>query len=170
MSPRFNPPPNWPEPPHDGWTPPDGFRPPHAWGPVPAGWRMWLPDEPLARTAPPLLDSVDVPASGARPRARVDTYPVSVLNPGMWSQNHLEDEDYGFPPAKPEKRRPRLRLGMTITVTALGFVLAALTAIVFVRLVDFAVDDLIGVLTEASGHLGAVTAIEGDQARTPDAP
>ncbi|MFC0674305.1 hypothetical protein [Brachybacterium hainanense] len=65
-----------------------------------------------------------------------------MLNPGMWSQNHLEAEDYGFPAEEERRSRPRLRLGVTITVTALGFLLAAATALLFVRLADFAVHDL----------------------------
>lgn len=150
---RFNPPPNWPEPPHDGWLPPADFRPQHTWGPVPAGWRLWLKEHSAVRGAAPLQDSEDVPASGARPRSRVDQYPVAVLNPGMWTENHLQAEDYGFPPAKQRTQRPRLRLGMTIGVTVLGFVIAALTAIMFVMLVDFAVEDLATVLGEAAGHL-----------------
>lgn len=153
MTERFNPPPNWPEPPHDGWTPPADFRPRSEWGAVPAGWRLWQEGRRPAASAAPLQDSEDVPASGARPRPRVETYPVAVLNPGMWSQNHLEDEDYGFPPARPEKHRPRLRLGVTIAVTAAGFVLAALTAVLFVWLTDFAVEDLPGMVGGAAGRL-----------------
>mgnify|MGYP007040921396 CR=1 FL=1 len=152
MTERFNPPPNWPEPPHDGWVPPADFRPQHEWGPVPAGWRLWLSERLPSRGEPPLQLSEDVPASGARPRPRVDTYPVSVLNPGMWSENHLQDEDYGFPPAKPVKNRPRLRLAMTILATVLGVLLAAATAVMFVMLTDFAVEKLPGMMT---GWLGA---------------
>lgn len=163
----FNPPPNWPEPPHDGWLPPADFRPQHSWGPVPAGWRLWFQDRPTSRGAAPLQDSEDVPASGARPRARVEQYPVAVLNPGMWSENHLQQEDYGFPPAKPRVQRPRLRLGMTIAVTVLGFVIAALTAIMFVKLVDFGIDDLPGMLGEASGRIQLVTALPGMGAFAP---
>ncbi|MGO1390001.1 hypothetical protein [Brachybacterium alimentarium] len=156
MTEQFNPPPNWPEPPRDGWTPPTDFRPGPGWGPVPAGWRLWVSHGAQASqdaAAAPLLDSEDVPASGARPRDRVSTYPITVVNPGMWSHNHLEDEDYGFPPAKPVTDRPRLRLGVTITVTVLGFVLAALTAIAFVLLVGFAVDDLPAALSDSGTHL-----------------
>ena len=163
----FNPPPNWPEPPHDGWLPPADFRPQHSWGPVPAGWRLWFEDRTPSRGAGPLDDSEEVPASGARPRARVAQFPVAVLNPGMWSENHLQHEDYGFPPAKPRKHRPRLRLGMTITVTVLGLVLAALTAIMFVQLVDFGIDDLTGVLGEAGGRMQLVTVLPGMGAFAP---
>lgn len=154
---RFNPPPNWPEPPHDGWIPPADFSPGHSWGPVPAGWRLWSPTTAGGRGAAPLQASEDVPASGARPRRRVDQYPVAVLNPGMWTDNHLQSEDYGFPPAKPRRHRPRLRLGVTITVTALGFLLAAATAIMFVMIVDFGIEDLTEVLTGAAGHLHGAT-------------
>lgn len=160
---RFNPPPNWPEPPHDGWLPPEDFRPQHTWGPVPAGWRLWQ-DRPAGRGEAPLQDSEDVPASGARPRTRVDQYPVAVLNPGMWAENHLQAEDYGFPPAKQRTQRPRLRLGVTIGVTVLGFVIAALTAIMFVMLVDFAVEDLATVLEDAAGHLQS--SLAGPEAAT----
>src|SRR5699024_11961142 len=112
------------------------FRPGTSWGPVPTGWRLWSRAADGGRGPAPLQASEDVPASGARPRRRVETYPVAVLNPGMWTDNHLQSEDYGFPPATPRKDRPRLRLGMTITVTALGFLLAAATAIMFVMIVD----------------------------------
>ncbi len=151
---RFNPPPNWPEPPQEGWTPPADFRPGDSWGPVPAGWRLWPARERTTGQAP-LQDSEEVPASGARPRPRVEQYPVDVLNPGMWSENHLQDEDYGFPPAKPRRDRPRLRLGMTITVTALGLLLAAATVLIFISLVDRAVEDLPGLLGIAAGDLSA---------------
>lgn len=154
MTERFNPPPSWPEPPHDGWRPPDGFQPPAAWGDVPAGWRLWVPQDSPSGTAP-LVDSEDVPASGARPRPRVQTYPVSVLNPGMWTENHLEDEDYGFPEPPARRERPRLRLAVTIVVTVLGFLLAAATVIGFVRLTSFAVEDLPDMSTSPSGSLSS---------------
>lgn len=163
---RFNPPPNWPEPPHDGWIPPADFRPGHSWGPVPAGWRLWHTERGEG-AEPPLQSSEDVPASGARPRGRVEQYPVAVLNPGMWSENHLEQEDFGFPPATPRPHRPRLQLGLTIAVTALGFVLAAATAVLFVLLVDFAVEDLPGMLGAASAHLPAPSAHLGTGAGAP---
>jgi hypothetical protein len=133
---------------------------------VPAGWRLWLKDRPAASGAAPLQDSVDVPARGARPRARVEQYPVAVLNPGMWTDNHLQDEDYGFPPAPPRKDRPRLRLGMTITATALGLVLTALTVLLFVWMVDFGIEDLTGVLEETAGHLHVID--HGTGAAAPD--
>ena len=150
---RFNPPPNWPEPPHDAWVPPADFRPGPGWGPVPAGWRLWTTDPSEASGAAPLQDSEDVPASGARPRQRVEQYPVAVLNPGMWTDNHLQDEDYGFPPAPQRRDRPRLRLGMTITATALGLLLTALTVLLFVGMVRFGIEDLTGVLEESAGYL-----------------
>lgn len=167
---RFNPPPHWPEPPHDGWIPPADFRPQHSWGPVPAGWRLWLKDQPADHGAAPLQDSEDVPASGARPRSRVEQYPVAVLNPGMWADNHLQSEDYGFPPAKPRKERPRLRLGITISVTALGLVVAALTAVLFVVLVDFAIEDLPGMMAEAAGNLWSVAPVTEAGAAAPVVP
>ncbi|WP_245822750.1 hypothetical protein [Brachybacterium avium] len=86
---------------------------------------------------------------------------MAVLNPGMWADNHLESEDYGFPPATPRRDRPRLRLGVTITVTALGFLLAAATAIMFVMIVDFGTEDLTRVLGGAAGHLHAATGAPG---------
>jgi hypothetical protein len=91
-------------------------------------------------------------------------YPVTVANPGMWSLNHLEQEDYGFPEPRPERKRPRLRLGVTISVTVLGFLIAALTAVMFVWLVDFAVEDLIGVLTEMQTSLSSPSAPTGEGA------
>ena len=168
---RFNPPPNWPEPPHDEWVPPADFRPGPSWGPVPAGWRLWTDERSAPQGAAPLQDSEDVPASGARPRARVEQYPVSVLNPGMWTENHLQDEDYGFAPAQPRRDRPRLRLGMTITVTALGLLLTAATVILFVQLVQFGIEDLTGVLGEQASHLhGAGHAMPGDHGTGAAAP
>lgn len=144
MTERFNPPPNWPEPPRDGWVPPEDWLPRRAWGSVPAGWRLWVQEQPLVDAVSPLQPSEDVPASGARPRARIDAYPVDVLNPGMWSQNHLQDEDYGFPAPKPRRNRPGLRLGMTITATVLGLALAVATVFIFIEARRFAVDDLPG--------------------------
>ncbi|GAA1485017.1 hypothetical protein [Brachybacterium fresconis] len=169
MSGRFNPPPNWPEPPREGWTPPEDFRPHASWGRVPAGWHLWIPEAPLGRGQAPLQHSEDVPASGARPRRRVQTYPVAVINPGMWTHNHLEDEDYGFPAAKPVPNRPRLRLGVTISVTVAGFLLAALTAVMFVFLVDFAIEDLPGVLSGAPSTLLAPAVDPGTVLAEPDA-
>ena len=164
---RFNPPPSWPEPPHDGWTPPADFQPHGSWSEVPSGWRLWISERFPGRAEAPLQDSEDVPASGARPRARVQQYPVAVLNPGMWTDNHLEHETFGFPPARPRRDRPRLRLAMTITATALGFVLAVLTVIMFVMLVDFAVDGrLVERLSEQAAQLSTVAPPEAG-ARTP---
>lgn len=165
---RFNPPPHWPEPPQEGWVPPTDFRPDRSWGPVPAGWRLWLTDALVDRGEAPLQDSEDVPASGARPRRRAQQYPISVLNPGMWTENPLEEDHHGFPPATPVRSRPRLRLGLTIAVTALGFVLAALTAVLFVLLVDFAVEDLPGRMAETSGHLRSSLTGPGVGASAPD--
>lgn len=153
MTERFNPPPSWPEPPHDGWRPPAGFRPRKDFAPVPAGWRLWVAEEQDDRSSAPLQDSEDVPASGARPRARVESYPVTVLNPGMWSQNQLEDEDYGFPPARERMHRPRRRLAGEITATALGLAIAAAVAVGFVWLTDFGIHDLTGFLAENAGFV-----------------
>src|SRR5699024_3894579 len=111
----------------------------------------------FCRGPAPLQASEDVPASGARPRRRVVRYAVAVLNPGMGTDNRLESEDYGFPPAEPRRERPRLRLGVSIAVTALGFVLAAATALMFVMIVDFGVEDLTEVLGGAAGHLPGTT-------------
>lgn len=142
MSTALNPPPHWPEPPRSDWTPPPGWQPDRSWGAVPAGWHLWVQD-PQVPTAPaPLTASEEIPASGARLRPRADQYPVTVLNPGIWTDNPLEAEDYGFPPEKLRRRRPRLRLALRILVSVLGFVIAGLTALLFVRLVDLAQHDL----------------------------
>ena len=61
------------------------------------------------------------------------------------------------PPAEPRRDRPRLRLGVSIAVTALGFALAAATALMFVMIVDFGVEDLTEVFGGAAGHLPGTT-------------
>lgn len=143
MTSSFNPPPHWPEPPEDGWLPPEGWRPDPRWGRVPAGWRVWME---RARSGGaedgPLLVSEDVPASGARVRRRIPNYPVTVMNPGIWSENQLEHEDFGFPEPAERPARPRLRLGVTIAVTAIGFLVAAGTAVLFVQLMKYGTDSL----------------------------
>jgi len=130
--------------------------PDRSWGAVPAGWRLWA-DEAAADAAP-LAESEDIPASGARVRPRAEQYPVTVVNPGMWSDNRLEDEGYGFPPAADRPPRPRLRLVVTITATVLGLLLAVATALVFVRLVHLAHEDLpaqsLAPASSVSGPLG----------------
>ncbi|UEJ83187.1 hypothetical protein Bra3105_02345 [Brachybacterium halotolerans subsp. kimchii] len=143
MTSSFNPPPHWPEPPEDGWLPPEGWRPDPRWGRVPAGWRVWM-DRARAGGAEdgPLLLSEDVPASGARVRRRIPSYPVTVMNPGIWSENQLEHEDYGFPEPAERRARPRLRLGMTIVATVVGLLIAAGTAVLFVQLMQYATDSL----------------------------
>lgn len=143
MTSSFNPPPHWPEPPEDGWLPPEGWRPDPRWGRVPAGWRVWM-DRTRAGGAEdgPLLVSEDVPASGARVRRRIPGYPVTVMNPGIWSENQLEHEDFGFPEPAERRERPRLRLGMTIAATAIGLLIAAGTAVLFVQLMQYATDSL----------------------------
>lgn len=143
MTRRFNPPPNWPEPPVDGWTPPEDWAPDPAWGPVPAGWRLWVEDDDRKDLpASPLQVSEAVPATGAKPRPRVDAYPVTAINPGMWSQNHLEDEDYGFGEAKPYRRRPGLRLTGAILSLVLGALLVVATVLIFRWGYHYAVDEL----------------------------
>ncbi len=142
MTKTFNPPPHWPEPPREGWAPPAGWTPDRSWGAVPAGWRLWADEARTRADAAPLAESEDIPASGARVRPRIEQYPVTVVNPGMWSDNQLEDEDYGFPPAADRPARPRLRLAVTIVVTVLGLLVAVATALLFVRLVHLAHEDL----------------------------
>ena len=63
MSPKFNPPPNWPQPPA-GWSPGPGWQPDPAWGPAPAGWQLWA--EPQA--AQPALPA---PVAPKAPQQRV---------------------------------------------------------------------------------------------------
>jgi sugar lactone lactonase YvrE len=41
---RFNPPPNWPI--ARGFTPPPGWSPDPSWSEPPAGWQLWLGDDP----------------------------------------------------------------------------------------------------------------------------
>lgn len=43
MTPRFNPPPNWPQPPA-GWVPPADWRPDPGWPALPFGWQLWIDD------------------------------------------------------------------------------------------------------------------------------
>ncbi len=77
----------------------------------------------------------------------------------MFSENHLEDEDYGFGPAKPVRQRPRLRLGLTIAVTVLGILFAAATVVAFVLARDFAIKELPerGIPTAQSSIVEAVS-------------
>jgi hypothetical protein len=44
---RFNPPRSWPVEP--GYEPERGWRPPAAWGPLPPGHQLWLPEHPQSR-------------------------------------------------------------------------------------------------------------------------
>lgn len=162
MTAQFNPPPDWPEPPRQGWSPPDGWQPDAGWGGVPAGWRTWVEQEQVGTTSP-LLASEDVPASGARLRPRTGQYPVEVLNPGMWTDNHLEDEDYGFPTPRVRRDRPRLRLAMTILATVLGLVVATLTVLLFVRLEHVATTDLPAVSSASSTEIIPTTHVGSAQ-------
>ncbi|MDO5661969.1 MAG: hypothetical protein Q4G40_04670 [Brachybacterium sp.] len=83
----------------------------------------------------PLLESEDVPASGARPIREEIPYPVEVTSPGnrRWlpRQDVTEDE---FGPVVPFRRRPRLRLAVIIIVTVSGLLFAAATAYLFIHL------------------------------------
>lgn len=81
---RFNPPPSWPTPPA-GWTPPQGWQPDPSWGPVPAGWQLWLPDDP-ATSAPPIpltLSAPAVPGAGPTSTGQPGPFPAgaSTSNP-----------------------------------------------------------------------------------------
>lgn len=49
VTPRFNPPPNWPEPP-PGWMPPPGWQPDPSWPAPPEGWQLWVEGKPDAAT------------------------------------------------------------------------------------------------------------------------
>src|SRR5699024_9343812 len=125
-------------------------------GPGPGGMEAvgWTrPRRPRARTPAGLRGR---PCQrGASPRTG-GYLPGQGPESGMWTDNHLQSEDYGFPEPKPVTPRPRLRLAMTITATAAGFVLAALTATMFVLLTDFAIEDLPDMMTEPAGHLTSV--------------
>jgi hypothetical protein len=50
MTVRYNPPPNWPPP--AGWAPPANWHPDPGWPPAPAGWTLWVDDNPIAPVAP----------------------------------------------------------------------------------------------------------------------
>ena len=71
MSPRFNPPPNWPAPP-DGWTPPPGWTPSVDWGPLPQGWALWVDEDvALVVSASTTVERPSkVPMFGARSRVK----------------------------------------------------------------------------------------------------
>jgi ABC-type transport system involved in cytochrome c biogenesis permease component len=76
----------------------------------------------------------------------------------MLTDNPLEDEDFGFPPAKQRRDRPRLRLALTIVVTVIGFLIAAATVLVFLGIHDYAISSLssaLGVGTSAIEVSGA---------------
>lgn len=148
MTKVFNPPPHWPEPADPSWEPPVSWHPDAAWGPVPAGWRLWAAPGRLSQgtdTPPPLAESEDIPASGARavmPGIEAHDYPVTVTMPGHWEEHETQAEDFGFGPAPERRDRPRLRLAMTLLVSLLGLLVAAGTVFVFLRLVRLAHEDL----------------------------
>jgi hypothetical protein len=125
---RFNPPPNWPEPPRPGWEPPTGWQPDPSWGPVPAGWNLWLEDDApqLVRTAPPLIASEQVPATGADYRVPRTEYPVDVTLPGVFETIAADRLDHGFGPA-PDDGPPKPRRALEYGVAVAGTLLLALT-------------------------------------------
>lgn len=142
MTKALNPPPHWPEPPRTGWVPPEGWRPDRSWGAVPAGWRLWS-DGSAEPTGPaPLAESEDIPASGARVGPAITEYPVTVTMPGQWSQSPVPSDDHGFDAPRPRRARPRLRLAITIAATVLGLLITAATVLLFLRIVEFAQEDL----------------------------
>ncbi|WP_172119967.1 hypothetical protein [Actinomyces faecalis] len=67
MSPRFNPPPNWPAPP-EGFVPPPGWQPDPSWGPVPEGWQLWVDEEEgQASLASPSGSAPSAPSASSYP-------------------------------------------------------------------------------------------------------
>ncbi|MCZ7532374.1 MAG: DUF4041 domain-containing protein [Acidimicrobiia bacterium] len=81
--PRFNPPPDWPQPP-EGWVPPAGWTPDPAWPDPPDGWELWLPSitdaaapesgDAVTGTSPPPRpepSQIDEPDSGLSRRLAV---------------------------------------------------------------------------------------------------
>lgn len=139
----FNPPPRWPEPPREGWAPPEGWRPDGTWGEVPAGWRLWTSDPLPDDDAAPLAESEHLPASGIRIDRTEREYPVAVTLPGVITDLGGPAVDtHGFGPASSRRPRPRLRLALTILVTLLGLAITAATVLLFIRIVDYAHQDL----------------------------
>lgn len=142
MTKALNPPPHWPEPPRTGWVPPEGWRPDRSWGAVPAGWRLWSDGSSASSGHAPLAESGGIPASGARVRPAITEYPVTVTMPGQWSQGAVPADDHGFDAPRPRRPRPRLRLAITIAATVLGLLVTAATVLLFIRIVEFAQQDL----------------------------
>lgn len=145
MTKAFNPPPHWPEPPRTGWAPPSGWRPDSSWGAVPAGWRLWSDGSATSPGTAPLAESESIPASGVRTTSissDTDDYPVSVTNPGVLVRHDVEHDLHGFEPERPRPEHPRRRLALRIIAALVGLLIAVATALLFVRLVRFAQEDL----------------------------
>lgn len=137
----FNPPPTWPEPPSLEWEPPEGWTPPAEWGPAPAGWRFHRSDldakgaRAMTKNASrPIATSGSLPASGTVIPQRPDSYPITVVNPGMWTEDVRAATTYGFPIPRAKAERPRTRLGIIIVCLVAGLIITAAAAYGFVWL------------------------------------
>lgn len=82
MSPRFNPPPNWPAAPA-GWTPPPGWAPDPSWGPVPQGWALWVEDHAGIQPTMPVH-----PAGPATALPVVDQFAGQPQEQKSWIKRH----------------------------------------------------------------------------------
>lgn len=79
---RFNPPPGWPPVP-SGWKPPAGWSPPADWAELPAGWQLWLTDEPVVDAPPPVDAFSPEPTEVGVPR-----------NEPLWAQEPPKVESF----------------------------------------------------------------------------
>lgn len=121
-----------------------------------------MEDQAAQRADAPIADSEEIPASGARVRElRPAEYPVSVVEPGVWSRSDVPEEDHGFPAPKERRPRPRLRLALSILVSVLGLLIAAATVILFVRLTEYATTTLPSTAAPVQISTQHVTAHEG---------
>jgi hypothetical protein len=99
---RFNPPPGWPPPP-PGFVPPPGWRPDPSWPPPPSGWRLWVPDDPVA--SPGGWPGIGPPPASPPPADPVPTGPLPTAAmpawPGPADAAHATGAVVPQPPASP---------------------------------------------------------------------